>query len=311
MASIIKRGDSWRAEVYVRGKRASKTFRTRQEARQWAARQEALLDQPPGRETFRAVLERYRRDVSPTKRGAIWEDRRIGALLRDPIADKRIGEITPNDLAEWRDRRLRQVSPATVKREANLIGSIFTTARREWGLIDKNPMSDVRKPADAPPRDRLPTDDEMERLAYVASLGPVAGRTFAAFRFAIETGMRAGEIAGLRRSDIRGSVARLPMTKNGTARDVPLSSEARRILDGLGDDLFDTTPERLSSNFRNLCKRAGVEGLTFHDARHCAVTRLSRKLDVLALARMIGHRNISQLRTYYNETAEDIAKRLE
>jgi len=63
--------------------------------------------------------------------------------------------------------------------------------------------------------------------------------------------------------------------------------------------------------FRSIKRRAKVDGFTFHDSRHLAITRLSRKLDVLALARMVGHRNLSQLQAYYNESAEDLAKRLD
>jgi integrase len=51
--------------------------------------------------------------------------------------------------------------------------------------------------------------------------------------------------------------------------------------------------------------------MTFHDSRHEAITRLASKLNVLELARMVGHTNINQLRTYYNATAEDIASRLD
>lgn len=50
--------------------------------------------------------------------------------------------------------------------------------------------------------------------------------------------------------------------------------------------------------------------LTFHDTRHEAITRLAKKLHVLDLARMVGHSDIRQLHTYYNETAADIAARI-
>jgi integrase len=56
--------------------------------------------------------------------------------------------------------------------------------------------------------------------------------------------------------------------------------------------------------------RSLVEGLTFHDFRHEAITRLARKLDVLDLARMVGHRDLRQLAIYYNATAEEMAGRL-
>jgi integrase len=57
-------------------------------------------------------------------------------------------------------------------------------------------------------------------------------------------------------------------------------------------------------------ERAGIEGLTFHDTRHEAITRLAAKLNVLDLARMVGHRDIKQLQVYYNAPAEEIAMRL-
>jgi integrase len=50
--------------------------------------------------------------------------------------------------------------------------------------------------------------------------------------------------------------------------------------------------------------------LTFHDTRHEAITRLAAKLNVLDLARMVGHRDIKQLQVYYNAPAEEIAMRL-
>lgn len=308
MASIIKRGDSWRAEVYVKGRRTSKTFRTRAEAKQWAARQETILEQHrPGRETFREVLQRYGREVSPSKRSERWEALQIRRLCLDPIADVRIGDLSPADLGAWRDRRLAKVSPATVKREINLVSAVLNHARKEWRLIGENPMSAVRKPVEPPHRTRLPTVAEMDRLAYAAQQTPVLAMTWAAFRFAMETGMRQGEICSLTRADIDGRVARLSMTKNGDPRDVPLSSKALAIIEDLPDDLFGTTAARLSANWRNLCKRAAVVGLTFHDSRRAAVTRLAKKLDVLALAKIIGHRNLAQLRVYYEVSADELA----
>ena len=55
---------------------------------------------------------------------------------------------------------------------------------------------------------------------------------------------------------------------------------------------------------------AGLENLTFHDTRHEGLTRLARKLDVLDLARMVGHRDPRSLMIYYNATATEIAGRL-
>lgn len=320
VASIRKHGKGWRVEVARQGVRRSKVFGSKAEAKDWAAREEYNIlnaDAIRSRETFATAMERYAREVSPTKRGARWEMLRLERMRQDRIAAISMSELRPGDFADWRDRRLREVAPGSVKREMGLMSSVLSVARKEWGLISANPMADVRKPSDPPGRDRLATPEEMERLAASAGkdLTRSTARAFHAFRFSIETGMRAGEVVGLtpRDVDLPRRVARLQKTKNGTAREVPLSSEAVRLIEALpaSDPIFGLNADNLDRLWRKLRDRAGVKGLTYHDSRHMAITRLSRKLDVLALARMVGHKNIAQLQTYYSETAEELARRLD
>lgn len=310
---------TWRAEVARQGVRKSKVFPTKRAAQDWAARQEYLIlngDEVASRAPFSDLLDRYSREVSPKKRGARWEHIRLEKLNQDKIAQVAVADLRPSDFADWRDRRLKEVAPATVIREMQLMNSALIIAIKEWGLLSVNPMSGVGRPTKPPARDRRPSPDELERLEHAAGadLTKITARAFHAFLFAIETAMRAGEIVGLTwdRVDLDRRVARLTHTKNGRPRDVPLSSEAVRLLEALphADPVFDMTSAQLDALWRKIKGRAKVEGLTFHDSRHEAITRLSRKLDVLALARMVGHSDLRQLQTYYNETAEDLAKRL-
>ena len=101
-------------------------------------------------------------------------------------------------------------------------------------------------------------------------------------------------------------------SKNGTGRRVPLSALARRVLTdvGVGDRGVGTTVRQKDALFRKIVKKAGIEGLTFHDSRHTAITRLAKKLTVLELARMVGHKDLNMLLVYYNESAEEIARKL-
>lgn len=229
-------------------------------------------------------------------------------------------------LGKWRDHRLNvdKVSGSTVSRELNLLSNIFTVAAREWKWIAASPTTDVRRPKESEPRDRLYTDDEIERicLALGFDLGAeqmavtVSQRVAVVFLFAIETAMRAGEICGLCQHDVVGRVATLIETKNGTKRKVPLTKRAIELLELLptpdeGATLFGITTKSLDTLFRKAKTRAGIEGATFHDTRHLAITRLARKLNVLDLARIVGHRDLRQLQVYYNETAEAIATRLD
>lgn len=320
MASIQKTGKRWRAQVSKGGVRRSQVFASRQEARDWAARVEADLAAHVGRRSrqpLAEVLDRYARTVSPTKKGHRWEVIRLERWKSMPMAARPISDITAPDIAAWRDARLLDVSPGTVRREWNLLSAVFTVAAREWHLITASPMTGVRQPSAPPKRDRLPMPDEIERLRFVAGddLGKQRARAVQAFLFAIETGMRAGEICGLRWCDLDlpARVATLPRTKNGDKRQVPLSAEAVRLIEALpeADPVFGLTARGLDAAWRMVRDRAGIKGLTFHDSRHFAVTRLARKLDPLALARMIGHRDLKMLMVYYDEAAEDVARRLD
>lgn len=319
MASIRKDRGKWRAEIYRRGIRKSKSFPTKQQAKDWASRTEYLLDNGEAvaaRMTFGEVLERYVREVSPGKRGRRWEETKVNRLRRDPIWHVRLGDLDAATFSDWRDNRLTEVSAATVLREMNFLSAVMSCARRDWGLIGSNPLSDVRRPKPPPPRDRLPTPDEFERLAIAAGddLTQTRARAYHAFLFACETAMRAGEICGLTwdRLDLERRVARLDRTKNGTSRDVPLSSAAVDLIRALphADPVFGLTSKTLDASFRKVREMAGVEGLHFHDSRAEALTRLSRIVDVLTLARIAGHKDIKMLMVYYRESPEDIAKRL-
>ncbi|MDR2015430.1 MAG: site-specific integrase [Azoarcus sp.] len=141
----------------------------------------------------------------------------------------------------------------------------------------------------------------------------LSGGVGVAFLFAIETGMRAGEICSLSWGAVRGNVAYLPMTKNGFPRSVPLSVEALRLLGQLpkvDDAAFGLTPCQIDAIFRKIRVRALISDLHFHDTRHEAITRLARKLDVMDLARMVGTRDLRILMVYYNATPAEIAERL-
>lgn len=240
------------------------------------------------------------------------------------IKDIKLANVTPELLGTWRDQRMNgesKVSGATVNRELNLLSHVFTTARREWKWLAASPTSDVRRPKPAASRERIPTEDEIERLCNALGFTdePVTTKSQAvavAYLFAIETAMRAGEICGLMPAWVDGAVARLPasINKNGVRRDVPLSTRALELLALLPDSgeapLFGISTASLDALFRKARERSCIEGLTFHDSRHAAITRLAKKLNVLDLARMVGHRDLRMLQIYYNESAEDMAVKL-
>lgn len=334
MATFEQRGGKWRAKVRIGDVSDSCTFATKAQARVWAAEREAELryglhKTATGAHTLADALTRYAAEVSPTKRGERWEVIRLAKLGREiTFARDRLDRIGPEHWAAWRDARLKQVSAAAVLRELGLLSAVLTTAIREWRWLTVNSIHGITKPPQARARTRLLTDDERERLlmalGYEVGTVPVSKSQQVAWALlmALETAMRAGEVCGLMRADLRldERVARLPITKNGDAREVPLSTAAVALLRlalevPAGDDgrVVSLTVGSLDALFRKACARCQIVGLHFHDSRATALTRIARlpRMDVLTLAKISGHRDINMLsRVYFRETASSIAERL-
>ena len=320
MASIKRSGTGWRAQLCVNRVRESRKFKTKQEASAWVVMRESDLDSGklPAM-TFEHAMKRYARDVSPSHKGEAWEIVRLNALAKYPIAKRQVASLEAKDFAAWRDARLKMVKPATVAREMNILHSILESARTDWGYIKVNPMQDVRWPPKTPSRKRRVSDIEIKKIILAFGVSQlrsvtVTNRVGLAFLLAIETAMRSGEILGLRWRDVflDRAFVRLPDTKNGDVREVPLSIRAVEIIRSLPRDsetLFGMDKPMRDAIWRKYLPK-DIEDLHFHDSRSEAIFRLSKKLDVLELARVIGHRDLNSLLFYYNEEASALAKKL-
>lgn len=318
MAAITKSGSGWRAQVYVKGVRRSKVLPTKAEAQEWALNTE--LELKSGKQVKQGVtladaLTRYRNEVSPTKKGGRWEDVRIGKFLRDSLANLSLEKITTHDIDIWISKQTH-LKGSSINRELHLLSSVFEKAIK-WRWCSDNPVTGCERPAEPPPRVRRISDSEVSQI--LDAIGQSTQQRIElgiAFQFAIETAMRQGEIFGLQWERVHYDQRYLVLfdTKNGDRREVPLSSQAIALLKKLPQRnegrCFQFNQASSAQIFRRSVKMAGIENLTFHDTRHEALTRLARKLDVLDLARMVGHRDPRSLMIYYNPTASEIAKRL-
>lgn len=315
MATFTKRGTSWYVQVRMRGVAANATWPTKGEARAWADEVERKIRAGKGfavaNRTLLDALLRYSAEISVHKPSKDWEQRRILWLTGQPFAKLRLDLISTADIARWRDERRREVSGGTVIRDFNLLSHVFTIARREWRWIDANPCSDVARPKDNPSRKRRVTPAELALLYQVAGSDPatVSGRVVLMFEFCIETAMRGGEACGIEPQHVTGNTVHLPCTKNGDARDVPLSPRAQELLQFV-DQNFRLNVRQKDALFRKIKSKAVIPDINFHDSRHEGITRLARIFDVLDLARIVGHRNINELLVYFHSDASALAEKL-
>lgn len=324
MASVYERNGKWRATVRVNGVSKSKSFDVEWKALRWAEELEHDLSSHGnlllGR-TVKDALDRYGLEVSPTKKGERWEKIRIEKFKALPWASKMMTDLTTDDLQNWIDHS--KVSAGTILRDLSLLRAVFERARKKWKWIKSNPVKDLDKPKRPAARDRRISDKEMQDVLSSLKYSPDASFRGAmweaghAFQIAIETAMRRGEIWSLdwKDVDLKRRFVRLHRTKNGTVRDVPLSLRAVELFELLNPmeqgPIFKTRAESAEAVFRKQLKSADIKDLHFHDTRHEAITRLAKKVDVLDLARIVGHKDLRSLMDYYNETAEEIASKLD
>ncbi|MHB8210354.1 MAG: site-specific integrase [Acidithiobacillus sp.] len=326
MASIRPRYDDqgaqtgWQVRITRQGfPQQNKMFRSKREAETWAASVEsqmlrgAWLDMAEADSTTLAdALDRYGKEMSALKKSGKIELYRIGTLKTDKIARLHLSKIRGADLAEYRDRRLTAgLSDSSVRLELAIISNLFTVAMKEWRMEGlRNPVLAVRKPAPGKARDRRLLPDEEKRL-----LGECSVNLRAIVLFALETGMRKGEIQKLlwKDVDLAKCTARLFDTKNSEDRTIPLSSRAIAVLKALPRNINGKVfpGADISHTFAAACARAGIEDLRFHDLRHEATSRLFEKgFNPMEVSAITGHKTLQMLKRYTHLRAEDLAKRM-
>ncbi|UEN98435.1 site-specific integrase [Acidiferrobacter thiooxydans] len=267
--------------------------------------------------TLADALDRYAAEVSSSKKTANREIYTIRWWQTSALGPRSLASIRGKDImAVLAAKEAEGAAPHTIHLYLALLSHLFTVARRAWGMEGlSNPTEFVRKPKLPQGRDRRLIDDEQIRLLNAAQA--YGGEIGAIITWAIETAMRRGEIAAMRweHLDRKDRVLLIPETKNGTPRQVPLSTVALEILDGLprrmDGRVWGMRPDSISQAFERVCQAAGIEGLTFHDLRHEATSRLFEKgLNPMEVAAITGHKTLQMLKRYTHLKAKDLVGRL-
>ena len=141
MATIIKNGKRWRAQVRKFGVSKSATFLTQADAKKWAEMLEKQLESGKYNEipdiTLDELIDKYLKEVTVTKRGKREERIRLLRLSRTPLAAISLQEIGKAHFREWQNQRLKEVSPATVLRERSSLSALMAKTI-EWDFITEN-----------------------------------------------------------------------------------------------------------------------------------------------------------------------------
>jgi len=290
---------------------------------------------------FTQVADQYLEKKAVLNRGYGLELDQVARFKKRPFAKKFMSEITVADIEAYRDylRCERKNAPGSIKRLFTNLSAIFEYAKKSMSMEHlKNPVRAVELENVEDERDVIFVGDQ-EKDYFEAAQRYGRGVFIDVARFAIESTMRKSEIVGMdavelvdgvnikrRRHDgilwhmvyLDLKIIKLPasIAKTGRKRDVPLSPLAIELIKkqmpkngrpNPKSKVFDISPDGVRNAHNRTIKAAGIVGFWFRDLRHVGTTKWAKKLPLLQLMRVTGHKDPRMLARYYNQEATEVA----
>ena len=292
----------------------SKSFSKHGDAKRWAIETELKIRREDAGITkikypsFSEIGTRYIADVSMTKRGFINERNIIKSFMKEAWSEYPLNKVTPEVIAKYRDKLLNTISGTSINRKLDVISTIFTTCKKEWGYPVSNPVLSIRRPKKEEPRNRRLTDEELERLIKG---NHTCEMMRSIIQIMLETGMRSGEVIRISHDHLKGATLFIPITKT-TPRTIPLTKKAVQLIKEAKLP-FNTSVDAIGKKFARLCKHYDIKDAVPHDLRHNSLTNFMRikKLDVPSTMLIAGHKDPRMLlRIYNNLQVEHVAEKL-
>ena len=312
---IRKKGDKWQGYVRIINRPPlSKCFKSRTDAKRWSVATENKLRREDGGiahikfPLFRDVATRHINEVSQYKKCFRVERNIINSLLLETWAEYPINKITSPIISKFRDKRRGKLKDNTINRTLDVISTLYTTFRKEWGYPVVNPVLSIRRLKNPEPRNRRFTEAEINLLLR-------GNRTTEQLReiieIGLETGMRQSEILNIHPEHIKDQTLFIPVAKT-KPRLIPLTKKALSVLKNATLP-FNIDRHLLGKRFRRLCKHYRINDAHFHDLRKQSLTNFmkDKKLNVPDTMLIAGHKDPRMLlRIYNNLQVADVAKKL-
>jgi integrase len=333
----------YRVQVRLKGYPIqTETFRRKTDAVDWGQRTETAIREgrhfktsEAKKHSFADLAARYEETVAPTIRTGPERVRHLN-WWRGQLGHYSLADLTSARIAEGRDKLLSipttrggKRSPATVVRYLASLSHALSVAKREWGWLEENPALNVTKPKEPKGRTRFLSDDERTRLLNTCRASDNL-YLYPVVVLALATGMRQGEILGLRWNNVDLKAGRITLheTKNGETRVVPLAghplavlqdhSSVRRIdtdlvFPGKATRSRRTDPARTPIDIRSpwlkALKQADIQDFRFHDLRHSAASYFAMNGASLSeIAEILGHKTLQMVKRYAHLSEAHTAK---
>ena len=260
----------------------------------------------------------------------------LGNHIAPFFAGKTLDRIRPEDIERYIAVKRRTLAIKTIRNHVNTMHSVFDLGLRK-GWCQTNPV----KLADRPTLKRTETriqfldQEELEQLLAAPYPDDVFGSVEPTlYLTAAMTGLRQGELLGLRWRDIDFAVRKLrvvsPFVRGefgdpksaGSGRSVPMAERVAIALQELREqshyahdrDLVFCHPEtrrpldrsKLVRRFKQALDRAGVHRITFHELRHTFGTRMAAAgTPMRTLQHWMGHADSKTTQIYAHYQPSD------
>lgn len=250
--------------------------------------------------------ERYMEHAKINKRSWLRDEQMLNHLCAFFGKERPLTEVTPMEIEGYKLQRRGKVADSTVNRELALLKRMFNLAIT-WDLfLGLNPVRKVKFFREVNTGIRVLSPQEEEKLLqnaipYLQDL----------IRFALNTGLRIGEIFSLRWSnvDLQKGILTVFASKTQTIREIPMNSETRKVLEAWwlskkNEGVF-YNPQTgkpfvdLKGGFALACQKAGIVDVTWHTLRHTFASRLVNSgVDIVTVKELLGHSSISVTMRY-------------
>lgn len=305
MATIRRRNNRYQVQIRRFGtKPLTKTFSLKADAERWARQTEVMADRGItgseicGKTLLKELLHRYLERHAPYLKSKKQTESLV-RLMIVRLGYLPVANITNPLLAQYRDKRMLEVSSQTVKHEINIVRRVIKLAAEEWGLTLTHGVPSIRMPKQTQGRERRVSDAELSSIYnYLTPTMRLA------VRIALETGMRRGEIAKIKSEDLmfKRNVIVVPETKNGKPRTVPVCDQTLADLNhylNKSEGQFNVRPDSLTQAFNRAACKSSLIDIRFHDLRHEAVTRMFESgMSVPRVSLISGHSDYRMLARY-------------
>jgi len=321
-------GTRYRVQVRLRGHPpVSASFERRTDARKWAQQTESAIQEgryfpthEAKRRTLTDLVDRQLEAIKSKRPHDYERQRLLLGWWKKKLGDYTLDQCTPALIAEHRDRLLRENigtketprhrSPATANRFLSALSKAFSDAVREWHWLHENPLRRVAKEQESPGRVRYLSDEEREALLTACKKSELP-ELYLIVLFALTTGMRRGELLGLKWPDVdlERRVLSLTKTKNRDRRSAPIVPEVADLLREHGkvrrldNDMVFPSPGKkpvwFDPAWYAALDAAKVENFRFHDLRHTAASYLAMSgATTPEIAAVLGHRTLQMVKRY-------------